>query len=100
MTINVGDRVPEVALLRMGKNGPERVDLNDRLAGRNVVIFGLPGPYTGTCSAAHMPSFVRTVQALGDAGVDEIICIAVNDPWVMQAWGDVTGLLIRDFGAQ
>ena len=91
MTIAVGDRLPDVGLLRTGENGPEEVRLADLTAGRKVVIFGLPGAFTKTCSAAHVPSFIRVRQALTEAGVDEVICIAVNDPAVMHAWAEATG---------
>ena len=91
MTISTGARLPEATLLRMGENGAEAVPLADRLKGRKVVIFGLPGAYTGTCSTAHVPSFIRTAKGFADKGVDEIICVAVNDPFVMKAWGEATG---------
>jgi peroxiredoxin len=91
MTIAVGSPLPEATLLRMGDNGAEAVKLADRLKGRKVVIFGLPGAYTGTCSTAHVPSFIRTAQKFADKGVDEIICVSVNDPFVMKAWGEATG---------
>jgi peroxiredoxin len=91
MTIDVGTKLPEATLLKMGEAGAEAVKLADRLKGRKVVIFGLPGAYTGTCSTAHVPSFIRTAQKFADKGVDEIICISVNDPFVMKAWGEATG---------
>ncbi len=91
MTIAIGARLPDATLLQMGANGAEGVKLADRLAGRKVVIFGLPGAYTGTCSTAHVPSFIRTAQGFADKGVDEIICVSVNDPFVMKAWGEATG---------
>ena len=91
MTIAIGSRLPEATLLKMGESGAEAVALADRLKGRKVVIFGLPGAYTGTCSTAHVPSFMRTAKAFADKGVDEIICISVNDPFVMKAWGEATG---------
>lgn len=91
MTITTGDTVPNATLLRIGEAGPEQVVLADRLKGRKVVIFGLPGAYTGTCSTAHVPSFIATIDDFKAKGVDEVICLAVNDPFVMQAWGDVTG---------
>lgn len=91
MTISTGDRLPDVPLLRMGETGPEQVALADLLRGRKVVLFGLPGAYTGTCSTAHVPSFVRNIDALKAKGVEEVICVSVNDPFVMQAWGESTG---------
>ena len=91
MTIAEGAKLPDATLLRMGDNGAETVKLSDKLKGRKVVIFGLPGAYTGTCSTAHVPSFIRTAKAFADKGVDEIICISVNDPFVMKAWGEATG---------
>lgn len=91
MTIKVGDRVPAATLSRMGEGGPEAVELGALLAGRKVVIFAVPGAFTPTCHSAHVPSFLRTMGAFADKGVDEIICISVNDPHVMKAWGSATG---------
>ena len=91
MTITVGTVLPEATLLRMGDNGAEGVSLASRLKGRNVVIFGLPGAFTSTCTTAHVPSFMRVTEKLAAKGVDEVICLSVNDPFVMQAWGDSTG---------
>ena len=91
MTIAIGSRLPEATLLMIGESGAETVTLSDRLKGRKVVIFGLPGAYTGTCSTAHVPSFMRTAGKFADKGVDEIICVSVNDPFVMKAWGEATG---------
>ena len=91
MKINVGDRFPEGTLRRMGENGPEEISLADVLKGRKVVIFGLPGAFTSTCTAAHVPSFIRTYDAFIEKGVDEIICFAVNDIHVMARWGEATG---------
>jgi peroxiredoxin len=91
MTIAEGSTLPAATLLKIGEAGPEAVPLADKLKGRKVVIFGLPGAYTGTCSTAHVPSFIRTAKKLADKGVDEIICVSVNDPHVMKAWGETTG---------
>ncbi len=91
MTIEIGKGLPEATLLQMGDAGAEAVALGDRLKGRKVVIFGLPGAFTGTCSTAHVPSFIRTATGFADKGVDEIICVSVNDPFVMKAWGEATG---------
>ena len=91
MTISKGKTLPEAALVQMGPNGPETVSLAARLKGRKVVVFGLPGAFTGPCSTAHIPSFIRTAEAFRKKGVEEIICISVNDPFVLKAWGDATG---------
>lgn len=91
MTITTGDTLPNATLLMMGDEGPTSVTMVEKLTDRKVVIFGLPGAYTGTCSTAHVPSFMRTAEAFKAKGVDEIICLAVNDPFVMKAWGEDTG---------
>ena len=91
MAISVGARLPEAVLLAMGAEGPGQVELGPKLKGRKVVIFGLPGAFTGTCTSAHVPSFIRTKAGFDAKGVDEIICVAVNDPFVMKAWAEATG---------
>lgn len=91
MTISVGDRLPEATLTRFGAAGPEPVALADLLRGRKVAIFAVPGAYTPTCHSAHVPSFIRTKDQFAAKGVDDILCISVNDPFVMQAWGEATG---------
>lgn len=91
MPISTGDRLPDVTLHRIGANGPEAVPLGDLVRGRRVVIFAVPGAFTPTCHSAHVPSFVRTAGAFAEKGVDEIVCISVNDPFVMQSWGEATG---------
>lgn len=91
MSISVGDKLPDATLLSVGEAGPEGVEVSEKLAGRKVVIFGLPGAYTGTCTTAHVPSFMRTKADFEAKGVDEIICVSVNDPFVMKAWGESTG---------
>lgn len=91
MTIKTGETLPEATLLMMGADGPTSVSLRDKTKGRKVVLFGLPGAYTGTCSTAHVPSFIRTKDGFAGKGVDEIICVAVNDPFVMEAWSKDTG---------
>ncbi|UWQ18499.1 peroxiredoxin [Jannaschia sp. M317] len=91
MTITTGDRLPEATLLRIGDDGPEGVALSELTAGKTVVLFGLPGAFTGTCTTAHVPSFIRTKDAFAEKGVVDIICFAVNDPHVMKAWAEATG---------
>lgn len=89
--ITTGAKLPEAKLLQVGANGPEAVDLGAKLKGRKVVIFGLPGAYTGVCTTAHVPSFIRTIEKFKAKGVEEVICVSVNDPFVMKAWGEATG---------
>ena len=91
MAIEVGERLPEATLLKRAGDDYVPVSLPDYLAGRKVAIFALPGAYTGTCSTVHLPSFIRVADGLRARGVDEIICISVNDPFVLNAWGDETG---------
>ena len=91
MTISVGDTLPGATLLKLGENGPMSVDLGTVLKGRKIVVIGLPGAFTGPCSTIHIPSFIRTAAAFRAKGVDEIICISVNDPFVLKAWGEATG---------
>lgn len=91
MAISQGDMLPEVTLLEMTSEGPKPVSLADKTKGRKVAIFALPGAFTGTCTTAHVPSFIRTKDDFTAKGVDEIICISVNDPFVMGVWGEQTG---------
>ena len=91
MPIEPGTTLPDATLLQIGAEGPESVALSDKTKGRKVVIFGLPGAYTGTCTTAHVPSFMRNMDALAAKGVDEVICLSVNDPFVMNEWGKQAG---------
>lgn len=91
MTISVGDTLPGGTVLEMTADGPASVDMAAKFKGRKVVLFGLPGAYTGVCSTAHVPSFIRAMEAFRAKGVDEVICVSVNDPFVMGAWSKDTG---------
>ena len=91
MSITVGATLPDATFLVMGANGPEPVELASKVKGRKVVIFGLPGAFTGPCTTSHLPSFMRTREGFAAKGVEEIICVAVNDPFVLKAWGEATG---------
>lgn len=89
--ISTGDTLPEATLIRMGAEGPEEVRISSKVKGRKVVIFAVPGAFTPTCHSAHVPSFMRTKDQFAAKGVDEIVCVSVNDPFVMKAWGEATG---------
>src|SRR6056297_78249 len=91
MTIAPGDALPEATLVKMGADGPETVNLAEHAKGKKLAVFAVPGAFTPTCHAAHVPSFIRTKDQFMAKGVDEIICVSVNDPFVMKAWGESTG---------
>ena len=91
MTIKAGDAIPSVTLKRLGGSGLEEVNTSELFAGRKVVMFTLPGAYTPTCSATHLPQYVAKADEVKAKGVAEIVCMSVNDPWVMKAWGDANG---------
>lgn len=85
---NIGDKIPAVNLKVMGSEGPSDLQLADFCAGKKVVMFAVPGAFTPTCSAAHLPGFVVHADSLKAKGIDAIICTSVNDVFVMNAWGN------------
>ena len=87
MAIKAGDKAPSVTFKTMGDSGPENLSSEDLFAGKKVVLFAVPGAFTPTCSAKHLPGFVEKADAIKSKGVDEIACISVNDAFVMGAWG-------------
>lgn len=87
MTIAVGETIPSVKMMRWGENGPEAVTTDDLFKGKKVVLFGVPGAFTPTCSAKHLPGFVQQADAFKARGIDAIVCTSVNDVFVMNAWG-------------
>ncbi len=86
MTINVGDKLPKTTLVKATATGPEAVDSEEYFAGRRVALFAVPGAFTPTCSAKHLPGYVEKDAELKAKGIDEIACTAVNDPFVLGAW--------------
>lgn len=91
MTVQVGDRIPDVPITIAGSEGPQQTTSSEYFSGKRVALFAVPGAFTPTCSARHLPSYVERAAALKEKGVDEIACISVNDPFVMSAWGERDG---------
>jgi len=87
MTIKIGERIPTAILSKMAENGPQPLSTTEYFAGRKVVLFSVPGAFTPTCSAYHLPGFVELADEFTRKGVDAIGCMAVNDVFVMHAWG-------------
>ena len=86
MTISVGDRLPSTTFVKATANGPEQVSSDEYFKGRKVALFSVPGAFTPTCSAKHLPGYIDKAEDLKAQGIDEIACTAVNDPFVMGAW--------------
>jgi peroxiredoxin (alkyl hydroperoxide reductase subunit C) len=105
MTIKVGDTIPSVKLMQATAEGPREVSTDDVFKGKTVVLFAVPGAFTPTCSAKHLPSFLANIDALKAKGVDTVACVAVNDVFVMDAWaksqdvGDRIAMLADGSGA-
>ena len=87
MTLKVGDKLPEGSFTKMGENGPEAISTNQLFSGKKVVLFAVPGAFTPACSDTHLPGFVVHYDSIRAKGVDTIACMAVNDVFVMDAWG-------------
>jgi peroxiredoxin len=104
MSIKVGDALPDATLISITANGPAPLATGDLFKGKKVVLFGVPGAYTGVCTKQHMPGFVQEADAIKGKGVDTIACLAVNDPAVLTAWSKDTGadgkiLMLSDWDA-
>lgn len=91
MAISVGDKLPDTTFMEMTESGPEPRGTADVFAGKTVALFAVPGAFTPTCSAKHLPGFVEKAADLSGKGVDEIVCTSVNDAFVMGAWGQEAG---------
>lgn len=105
MTISVGDRLPEATLMTMTADGPNQLSTGDVFAGKTVALFALPGAFTPTCSAKHLPGFIEKAAEIKGKGVDTIACLSVNDVFVMDAWGKSQGagddvVMLADGNAQ
>lgn len=91
MTIKAGDKFPSVTLKRLGPDGMQDINTDDVMRGKKIVLFSVPGAFTPTCSAKHLPGFIRHAGEFKAKGVDDIVCMAVNDPFVMDAWAKANG---------
>lgn len=91
MTIQTGDRIPDITLKILGENGMEDIKTGDYFKGRKIVLFAVPGAFTPSCALKHLPGYISEANSIKAKGVDEIICLAVNDPFVMKHWGEVAG---------
>ncbi|MGK2911958.1 MAG: peroxiredoxin [Sphingobium sp.] len=92
MTIAKGEKLPETTFVTMTENGPEPLDSGTYFAGKKIALFSVPGAFTPTCSAKHLPGFIEKAADLKTKGIDEIACTAVNDPFVMGAWAKSAGV--------
>ena len=91
MTIKVGDKVPSITFKHLGSDGMEDISTKDLFEGKKVVLFAVPGAFTPTCSAKHVPGFLEHAAEIKSKGVDKIVCLSVNDAFVMDAWGKDRG---------
>lgn len=91
MTLKQGDKIPEATLQRMGASGPEPVTTGELFGGKKVAFFAVPGAFTPTCSAKHVPGYLTNADALKGKGIDTIVCVSVNDAFVMGAWAKDQG---------
>ena len=91
MTIAVGDKIPDATLYHMTDEGPAAISTDEIFSGKKVAMFGVPGAFTPTCHKSHMPSFVAAAAALKAKGVDAIVCVTVNDPFVAAHWAEASG---------
>jgi len=91
MTVKVGDKVPSAKLKQMSAEGPKDISTDELFGGKKVALFALPGAFTPTCSAKHLPGFIEKAEELKKKGVEVIACVSVNDAFVMDAWGKAQG---------
>jgi glutaredoxin/glutathione-dependent peroxiredoxin len=89
--IKVGDKIPSATLMQMKDGGPKPVSTDELFKGKKVALFALPGAFTPTCSAKHLPGYIQQSEMLKSKGIDAIACVSVNDAFVMGAWGDAQG---------
>ncbi len=91
MTIKIGDKIPAVTLKVFGASGIEDVNTKDLFTGKKVIMFGVFGAFTPTCAQQHLPDYIRNINDIREKGIDDVICVSVNDPFVMSHWQNVSG---------
>jgi peroxiredoxin len=91
MAIKVGDKLPDTTFGILGPEGPKAISTKEIFAGKKVVLFAVPGAFTPTCHLKHLPGFIANLEAFKKKGIDTVACVAVNDPFVLGAWADVSG---------
>ncbi len=91
MSISVGDKIPDTKVMTCNSEGPQATTTHEMMGSGKIALFSLPGAFTPTCSAKHLPGFIEQADALSAKGVDKIICMSVNDAFVMKAWGEAQG---------
>jgi peroxiredoxin len=91
MAISVGERLPEGTFMRMGESGPAQLSTKEVFEGKKVVLFGVPGAFTPACHKQHLPGYVQQYDQIKSKGVDTVACLAVNDPFVLDAWAKASG---------
>lgn len=91
MPIQIGDKLPDIKLKRLGASGMEEIQTGEYFKDKKVVLFATPGAFTPTCAQKHLPGYVGNADKIKAQGVDEIICLSVNDPFVMKHWGEIAG---------
>ncbi len=91
MTIQIGDTLPDATLKMLGENGMEDVNVTSYFKNKKIVLFATPGAFTPTCAQKHLPGYINNADKIKSEGIDEIICLSVNDPFVMKHWGEVAG---------
>lgn len=91
--ISIGEQLPEMELMIVTEDDPSKINSNEIFEGKKVVLFGLPGAFTGTCSNEHLPGFIENADAIKSKGVDTIAMVAVNDHFVLKAWAEQTGAM-------
>lgn len=89
MSVTVGDKIPDIKLKRLGAAGLEDVQTGDYFKGKKIVLFATPGAFTPACAQKHLPGYISNAEKIKSEGIDEIICLSVNDPFVMKHWGEV-----------